>query len=564
MYILPVLGAQSAKVHSRKPISTIGTQRFAVYWVSRKTLLFPHFAQALQWISRKPPILIRRTKGSSTLAVRIIVTAVRVMLPPLKAALIQQQPDEPASKSILLSLPRQPSFVTHSLENMSLNLNSFLSGFLDYIDKTNLGNAAKAGLLEDLNMSPYQFSIVLTLFFIPFLLVEIFSNFLFKRIGAHIFIPSLMVAWGVVETFQGFVTSYHGLIICRLFMGLAEGPLAPAIILYLSEFYKRHELQKRIAMLFSATSLAGAFSGLLAYAIVHLDGKGGKPSWSWIFFLEGIFTVIFGVASFFWLPKDIASAAFMTEEEKSAYSSVIQEDMAVEEVDDRFQFSTVWSALTAPHVVLLASSAFFAGYILFGIAYFLPTVVGSLGYSPAKTQLYGVPPFTCAFVSSITAAYFSDKYRCRVLIAIGSSLITLAGFIVMYHSINVHVRYGSIFAQTIGMSIASPCVYTLIPNNVYPHYRRAAAIAFGLINSGCGGILAMWMYHDAPYFYKTTKLNISCTIVLIVHLFLLLGYLHYKNLQKGKERGLHDNTPDDNTEEKLRLGDRHRDFIYTL
>ncbi|KAF8321438.1 MFS general substrate transporter [Cantharellus anzutake] len=429
-------------------------------------------------------------------------------------------------------------------------LTTTLSDFLNLI----------TGLLKDLKMSPSQFSIVLSIFFIPYLLVEMFSNFLFKRIGARIFIPTLVVAWGLVETFQGFVTSYHGLIVSRLFLGLTEGPLIPALILYLSEFYTRHELQKRIAMFLSATSLGSAFSGLLAYAIVHLDGKGGKPSWR----CEGIFTIVFGVASYFWLPRDIPSATLMTEEEKFAYTRTIQEDTVFNTVDDIFQLSSVWSTLTAPHVLFLSTAGFIIGYLFFGIAYFLPTVVGSLGYSPAKTQLYGVPPFACGFISSITAAYFSDKYRCRGKIAISSSFITLAGFIMMYQSTNVHVRYGSLFAQAIGLYITVPCTVTWISNNVYPHYRRATALSFANICSSSGGILGSWMYHDAPRFHKTTKLNISCTVVLIVDVCLTLCYFHYKNLQKAKVRRLHGNGADDDIEEKLRLGDRHRDFIYTL
>jgi hypothetical protein len=42
---------------------------------------------------------------------------------------------------------------------------------------------------------------------------------------------------------------------------------------------------KRVAIFFSATSLAGAFSGLLAAAIVNMDGVGGKRGWAWIFIM---------------------------------------------------------------------------------------------------------------------------------------------------------------------------------------------------------------------------------------------------------------------------------------
>lgn len=44
-------------------------------------------------------------------------------------------------------------------------------------------------------------------------------------------------------------------------------------------------------MFFSAASIAGAFSGLLAYAIAKLDGLGGLAGWRWIFILEGLATV---------------------------------------------------------------------------------------------------------------------------------------------------------------------------------------------------------------------------------------------------------------------------------
>jgi len=44
-------------------------------------------------------------------------------------------------------------------------------------------------------------------------------------------------------------------------------------------------------MFFSAASIAGAFSGLLAFAIAKLDGLGGLEGWRWIFILEGLATV---------------------------------------------------------------------------------------------------------------------------------------------------------------------------------------------------------------------------------------------------------------------------------
>lgn len=76
-----------------------------------------------------------------------------------------------------------------------------------------------------------------------------------------------MVAWGIVMTLMGLVKSFKGLLIARLFLGVAEAGLYPGVAFYITMWYCRSEAQFRQALFFSAASVAGAFSGLLAYAI---------------------------------------------------------------------------------------------------------------------------------------------------------------------------------------------------------------------------------------------------------------------------------------------------------
>lgn len=56
--------------------------------------------------------------------------------------------------------------------------------------------------------------------------------------------------------------------------------------------------------------------GLLATAIIRMDGIGGLAGWRWIFILEGIATVIIALISTLFLPADIQSARFFTDEER--------------------------------------------------------------------------------------------------------------------------------------------------------------------------------------------------------------------------------------------------------
>jgi MFS family permease len=91
-----------------------------------------------------------------------------------------------------------------------------------------------------------------------------------------------MVAWGTVMTLMGTVKNYHGLLIARLFLGVAEAGLYPGVAYYITMWYCRSEGQFRQSLFFSAASVAGAFSGLLAFAISKMSGVGGYEGWRWM------------------------------------------------------------------------------------------------------------------------------------------------------------------------------------------------------------------------------------------------------------------------------------------
>jgi hypothetical protein len=82
-------------------------------------------------------------------------------------------------------------------------------------------------------------------------------------------------------------------------------------------WYCREEIQFRQALFFSAASIAGAFSGLLAFAISKMNGVGGLAGWRWIFILEGIATVLIAAMAFFVLHDFPETATFLTEEERA-------------------------------------------------------------------------------------------------------------------------------------------------------------------------------------------------------------------------------------------------------
>jgi len=139
-----------------------------------------------------------------------------------------------------------------------------------------------------------------------------------------------MLGWGIVITLTGIVKDFKSLFICRIFvslrhvvrafvdtqLGITEAGLFPGVSFYLTMWYRRHEVNFRIALFFSAATIAGAFGGLLARLINLMDGVGGLEGWRYIFILEGILTVIVAVASFWMLYDYPDTAKFLTEAEK--------------------------------------------------------------------------------------------------------------------------------------------------------------------------------------------------------------------------------------------------------
>src|SRR5437016_4962350 len=79
----------------------------------------------------------------------------------------------------------------------------------------------------------------------PYILAELPSNLLLRKIGPNILMPTILTIWGVIVTLEGTVKSFRGLVLARAFLGLVEGPMFPGIVLYLSGFYTREELSLR-------------------------------------------------------------------------------------------------------------------------------------------------------------------------------------------------------------------------------------------------------------------------------------------------------------------------------
>ncbi|BEJ10795.1 hypothetical protein CspHIS471_0102170 [Cutaneotrichosporon sp. HIS471] len=408
--------------------------------------------------------------------------------------------------------------------------------FLNFLDRANIGNAKAAGLTEDLGMTARQYSIALTVTYVPYIVAELPLTLAIKKVGPNILIPVLVVSWGLVTTFQGFVTTYPGLLAARFFLGLTEGAILPSSMTYLSNFYRRADMGKRVAFFFSATSLAGAFSGLLAAALLNMHGLGGKKGWAWIFIIEGLLTIVCGVGCFFILPRTPGTAWWLKPEERLALVAALERDAPIAEQKEKLTVSACVSALKAPHVWFMFTQFFASGAMLYGMAYFSPTIVGSLGYKGTKIQLMSVPPYVVSAVFALACCWASDRLKMRGPFVILSALVSVIGYAMYRGSTDKHVRYGALFLQVMGAYTVAPLQSTWMPNNLAPFYRRVTGITMGFIATNSGGILSTWLFPKPP-FHKGADVLLGLSASIVIWAVGNMVYLSWENKKRARAGG---------------------------
>ncbi|HEY7820503.1 MAG TPA: MFS transporter, partial [Vicinamibacteria bacterium] len=193
----------------------------------------------------------------------------------------------------------------------------FLLYVFAYLDRINIGFAALA-MNRDLGLTATMFGIANTIFYVGYMLFEIPSNIALARFGARIWIPRIMITWGIASTATMLAASPTSLYLIRFFVGVAEAGFVPGVLLYLTYWFPPSHRARANAVFMVAMPVTIAFGASISGLVLEgLDGAFGMAGWRWLFLVEGLPSIVLGVIAAFYLTSRPAEARWLTPEEKS-------------------------------------------------------------------------------------------------------------------------------------------------------------------------------------------------------------------------------------------------------
>ncbi len=350
-----------------------------------------------------------------------------------------------------------------------------------YLDRINIGFAALS-MNRDLHLSSTQFGAANTIFYLGYILCEIPSNLMLARYGARLWLPRILISWGIASAVTMFATGAGSLYSIRFVVGLAEGGFLPGVLLYLTLWFPQAHRAKANALFMIAQPLTIAAGAPLSGLILDRHGAFGLAPWQWLFLLEGLPSVVLGIIAYFYLTDKPQDAKWLSVDEKDALVT------SLDPAPNRGQ-PTPWREMLSGQIVLLSIAYFGLVMTLNTIVTWTPQIVRDM-----KTQhsfsavglLTALPALIAALSMPLWSAH-SDRKKERAWHIVAPMVLAALGWIFVASFKLPDLRMlGLIFCSAGGFTAMS--VLWTVPQALLSPAARPAGIAF---ISSCGILASM-------------------------------------------------------------------------
>ena len=281
----------------------------------------------------------------------------------------------------------------------------FILYVIAYIDRANVGMAALE-MTKALGFTAVVYSFGAGIFFVGYFLLEIPGSIIVEKWSARGWIARIMISWGFLAVFMGFIHTAMQFYVVRFLLGAAEAGFFPGIIIYLSHWFRPEDRAKAIAMFMAASPIAiiigSPISGLLlGIHWFHIEG------WRWLFIIEGVPAILFGIATIFYLTDWPCQATWLAADERDWITSELERE---KEMKLKNHPSSIWKAFKRREVILLTGGYFLMVTCGYGLLFWLPVLLKKLsGSSNLIVGLITALPYCFALILMVLIGWSSDK-----------------------------------------------------------------------------------------------------------------------------------------------------------
>ncbi|RFU80358.1 hypothetical protein TARUN_1824 [Trichoderma arundinaceum] len=390
-------------------------------------------------------------------------------------------------------------------------------------DRGNIGNARIMGLQADLHISNDQFYNVISLYFLAL----------------------------------------------RVLIGAATAFLQ-SLTLYTSLWYKRDEIATRAGIFYSASTIAGGFSGLISYAIQkNMEGTLGYAAWQWLFIIQGCAGIFVGICSWFFLPPP----PDQIRNKKHWIFTTPEIELAIERLKTYnttgagFDWIQVLVSFKDPKLYLFSIINIGVSLSLASISAFLPTFIKEFNYSPIQTQLFSIIPYACAFVTLLALNFASDRMNTKGPFLMLCHIICAVGYIILMVVTNHKVKIFGTCLVTMGVFPSLTIVGAWTGINIGGFTKRAMTWGVTQVVGQCFSIMASHIYTDSPRYLKGHAICLAFQIVAILSTITLWLLMRHLNMKRDEEAQQHQAAGTTDPRSSLSLEeayDYHPNFRYVL
>ncbi|KAF5325017.1 hypothetical protein D9619_009573 [Psilocybe cf. subviscida] len=419
--------------------------------------------------------------------------------------------------------PEEERAVRRKIDGVVLPL-VVCSYIFNQFDRTNIGNAhVIPAFNENFGITNNnKWTLVLSIFYVGYCLLEIPANILQRHIGANRFFFISLTFWGLASLSITYAKGYAGLLVLRVLMGIGEAGYYAGMIYYLSFWYKR---------LCMTGTLPGAIGGLLAFGLVRAKTS-LLTGWQFLFLIEAIPTLVMAFMILLFLPSFPFSATFLTPRERAIAQARLNRDHKPQSHGGMNGWKGLKAVLADINawLFMLVYASFNVGVAT--VSYFLPTLIKDLGFSSINAQGLTVAPYVVGWFMVLFQAWHSDKTRDRGWHIMASCAISFTGYIILATSVqkSVGAAYFALFLVVGGNYSLFPLVMSWAANAFSPTSKRGVGTAFIVSISNCVSIASPQIYFDPQdNFRKGHALSAGCLFLSFLAAFTLRTRLTYLN-----------------------------------